>query len=260
MTYVPAVLGSLMCSGFLLGYLVYRARRRAAGTPAAPLRRAPTLLVTQDLMDYVYWLVTPVERALVASGTSPHTLTSVGLALSVAAGTAVAYGSFIAAGVLYLSSGILDVLDGRVARRSGRSSKAGALFDSVCDRWGEFAVLAGLAFALRVHNVGLAAVLLATAGSQMVSYTRARAEGLGVSLSVGLMQRSERIVLVGLGLIAAGVAATIGREILTATLLVVGGMSSITAVRRLFLGWRALDRQAQEEAAAATRKGNESHP
>jgi CDP-diacylglycerol--glycerol-3-phosphate 3-phosphatidyltransferase len=247
MTYLPAVLGSAMCSLFLVGYFVFRARRRAAGTPPTVLRRAPTLLVSQDLMDYVYWLCAPVERALVASGTSPHALTTLGLALSAAAGLSAGYGSFTAAGILYLSSGILDVLDGRVARRSGRSSRSGALFDSVCDRWGEFAILAGLAFALRVHNTGLASVLLATAGSQMVSYTRARAEGLGVSLSVGLMQRSERIVLVGLGLLAAGAFATVGREILTATLLVVGGMSSITAVRRLYLGWSALAKQDAEE-------------
>lgn len=249
MTYLPAVLASVICSAFFLGYVVFRVRRRAAGLKPSVLRRAPTLLVTQDLMDYVYWLSTPVERALVASGTSPHALTTLGLVLSVAAGLAAGFGSFAAAGVLYLVAGVLDVLDGRVARRSGRSSKAGALFDSVCDRWGEFAILAGLAFALRQHNTGLFAVLLTTAGSQMVSYTRARAEGLGVSLSVGLMQRSERIVLVGLGLLAAGAAATVGREILTATLLVVGGMSSITAVRRLFLGWDALARQepADEE-------------
>jgi CDP-diacylglycerol--glycerol-3-phosphate 3-phosphatidyltransferase len=209
-------------------------------------------------MDYVYWLTGPVERALVASGTSPHALTTLGVALSAGAGLAAGYGAFTTAGVLYLVSGILDVLDGRVARRAGRASRAGALFDSVCDRWGEFAILAGLAFALRQHNTGLASVLLATAGSQMVSYTRARAEGLGVSLSVGLMQRSERIVLVGLGLLAAGAFATVGREILTATLLVVGGMSSITAVRRLYLGWSALvtkEREENEESEAASKRG-----
>jgi CDP-diacylglycerol--glycerol-3-phosphate 3-phosphatidyltransferase len=253
MTYLPAVLGAVM-SAFLLGYVVFRVKRRAAGQQPTVLRRAPTLLVSRDLMDYVYWLVTPVERALVASGTSPHALTTLGLVLSVAAGLAAGYGSFTTAGVLYLTGGILDVLDGRVARRAGRSTKAGALFDSVCDRWGEFAILAGLAFALRQHNTGLASVLLATAGSQMVSYTRARAEGLGVSLSVGLMQRSERIVLVGLGLLAAGAFATVGREILTATLLVVGGMSSITALRRLYLGSAALAKQESDPVAPTAQK------
>jgi CDP-diacylglycerol--glycerol-3-phosphate 3-phosphatidyltransferase len=238
MTVLPVlVLGTLFT--FLVGYAVFR-RRRALGAEAVVARRAPTAFVTQGLMEYVYWLVAPAERALVASGVSPNLLTIAGLVVSIAAGAFAAGKDFALAGSLYFLGGALDVLDGRVARRAGRSSAAGALLDSVCDRWGEFVVMGGIGFAVRNDAVALAGVLLTIAGSQMVSYTRARAEALGVSLAIGLMQRSERVVLIGLGLVVAGGAEAFGARaplsVLTATLVFVGTLSTFTAIRRLFIG------------------------
>src|SRR5262245_43460526 len=171
--------------GFLGGYAAFR-RRRLPRMDAATIRRAPTAFVTQGLMEYVYWLVGPAERALVTSGVSPAFLTLAGLAASIAAGAFAGLEHFATAGTLYFVGGALDVLDGRVARRAGRSSPSGALLDSVCDRWGELAVMAGIAFAARHDALAFAGALLTIAGSQMVSYTRARAEALGVTLAVGL--------------------------------------------------------------------------
>lgn len=226
MTAAPLLVLATFAS-FLLGLAVFRRRRTGA-----------------RLTEYVYWLVGPAERALAAGGISPDALTLAGLLLSIAAGAFAAGGLFAAAGIVYVSGGVLDILDGRVARRSGRSTRAGALLDSVCDRWGEFVVLGGIAHAVRGEGVALAGVLLCTAGSQMVSYTRARAEALGVSLAVGLMQRSERIVTVGLGLVIAGAVAGWGpnasRIVLTMTVYGVGVMSTVTAVHRLFAGSGAL--------------------
>ena len=103
---------------------------------------------------------------------------------------------------LFTSAGILDVLDGRLARLSGQQTAAGALFDSVSDRWGEVFVFAGYAWLLR-DTAWLLAVIAAMGASMMVSYTRARAEGLGVTGAGGVMQRAERVALVAAGTLIA---------------------------------------------------------
>jgi phosphatidylglycerophosphate synthase len=245
MTAFPALtaLGATVVC-FFLGYGLFRRWALSPSGSPETRRRAPTALVSQGLMEYVYWLVGPFERALASSGATPRALTLIGLALSAVAGVFAGVESYAAAGFFYLAGGVLDILDGRVARRSGQSSPAGALLDSVCDRWAEFAVLGGIAFAERDEPAALIGVLLATAGSQMVSYTRARAEALGVSLAIGLMQRSERIVLVGLGLLVAGgvgdVSPNAASAVLTGVLLFVGALSSVTAIRRLMIGMAAL--------------------
>ncbi|HKA89815.1 MAG TPA: CDP-alcohol phosphatidyltransferase family protein, partial [Haliangiales bacterium] len=236
----------VVAASFFLGYAFYRQSSRKDGRAGATgaSRRAPSALVTHGLMEYVYWLLTPVERALLYLGATPKALTLAGLALCAAAGAFAAASAVAAAGVFYLAGGILDILDGRVARSSGKATRAGALLDSVCDRWAEFLVLGGIAFALRADAFGMIAVLVATAGSQMVSYTRARAEALGVSLAVGLMQRSERIILVGLGLLVAGAVDHVGPQastgVLTLVLMFVGATSLVTAIRRLVIAMDAI--------------------
>jgi CDP-diacylglycerol--glycerol-3-phosphate 3-phosphatidyltransferase len=250
---LPGLTAIIAAAGaFLFGYALHRRwiRKHALSGVAAPQRRVPTALVTPGLMQYVYWLLAPVERALVGIGMSPAALTLVGLALSAAAGVFAAVGAFGAAGVLYLASGALDVLDGRVARSSKRDTPAGALLDSVCDRWAEFATLGGIAFSLRSNPSGVVAVLLATAGSQMVSYTRARAEALGASPALGLMQRSERIVICGIGLLVAGAVDGVGPRaaagVLTLVLFAVGFISVATAIRRLVVAMAAVSARRTE--------------
>jgi phosphatidylglycerophosphate synthase len=181
------------------------------------------------------------------------------LLLCAVTGLVVALGELPSAVALYAIAGILDVLDGRLARLSGKQTKSGALLDSVCDRWGELFALTGYAWLLR-GSPWLVASLGAIGGSMMVSYTRARGEGLGVQVSGGIMQRAERVVLVALGtLVAAWFAASpdaIGAvtappmdSILGVTLALCGAASCATAVNRFLIAYRALRPPAVELAS-----------
>ena len=139
----------------------------------------------------------PWVNALVRLKVSPNAITSLSLALSLAAGVAVAMGRFALGGWLYVGAGLCDFLDRSVARRSGRATRGGAVLDSVRDRYIESAVLVGLAWFYRDSWV-LAPVLAALTGSLLVPCVRARGEAIGARLSdVGFMQRPERVVILG---------------------------------------------------------------
>ena len=153
--------------------------------------------------------------------------------------------SFRAGGWLYLGAGICDVLDGRVARHTGTASARGAAIDSVLDRYSDAAVLAGVAWFVRGSWL-LVFPLLALIGGFLVSYVRARGEGLGVSVKVGLMQRAERVVIIGLALAISPVVESLAPTIRAASLVIaavaiVGVMTQVTALRRLAYLLRALD-------------------
>lgn len=197
------------------------------------------------LTRYIVWLLGPIERALIASRVSPNIITALSLAACAGAGVAIALGNLATGAWLYVAGGILDLLDGRLARALNVQTQAGALFDSVADRWAELAFFTGLAWYLR-DGAWLFAVMGAAGGSFMVSYTRARGEGLGVELKVGAMQRAERIVLVSIGtLIAAWMAAAPETAEFAApsagiALAVCGVLSAATAMGRWIEGYRAL--------------------
>jgi len=191
---------------------------------------------------FLLWLIGPVERLLVGR-VSPNLITSISLLLCALTGVAAAIGRLDAAIWLYVLAGILDVLDGRLARLGNQQTPAGALFDSVSDRWGELFVFAGFAWYLH-DSPWMLAVILCIAGSMMVSYTRARAEGLGLDASGGVMQRAERIVLVALGTLAA--AWYDADAILGGTMLLCGAASSATAVNRWINAARQLTRKSAE--------------
>ncbi len=188
---------------------------------------------------FLVWFVSPLERLLLGR-VSANVITFVSLVLCAVAGIAVALDHLAGAVWIYVFAGICDVLDGRLARRTGTQTPAGALFDSVCDRWGELFVFAGYGWFLR-DTTWLLAVFAALGGSMMVSYTRARAEGLGIQLPGGIMQRAERIVVVTGGtLIAAWVGDDRVVAILGITMLVCGAASSATALARFVVGYRKL--------------------
>ena len=205
---------------------------------------------------YLIWLIAPIERLFVASRVSPNALTLTSLVACGAAGIAVATHHLASATWLYVFAGILDMLDGRLARATNRQSVAGAFLDSVLDRWGELLVFAGFAWFLH-DSPWLFALMLAIAGSMMVSYTRARGEALGLKLDGGIMQRAERIVLVSLGtLISAWFYAVpetraYGPHIIGVALLVVGVGSSVTAINRLLEGHAQLRAREGEPPKAA---------
>lgn len=169
------------------------------------------------LQQVIYKVINPVVRFLVRIGFTPNAVTTVGLALNVGVAVIFVMGaeegnrgdlSYVGwAGALTLFAGLFDMLDGQVARLGNMSSSFGALYDSVLDRYSELVMFLGICYYLIGHHYFLSSLFafVALIGSMMVSYIRARAEGLGVECKGGLMQRPERVVLVGVSAIACGI-------------------------------------------------------
>jgi CDP-diacylglycerol--glycerol-3-phosphate 3-phosphatidyltransferase len=181
--------------------------------------------------------IEPLVDALLAAGVRADVVTGLQLAMSVISGAAYAHGWLFTAGWLLLAAGTLDVLDGSMARKGGAASARGAFVDSVVDRYGEFAVFIGLAIHFR-EGWPLWAVLAALFGAFMVSYTRARGEGLGVQCATGFLQRAERYVTIGggslIGTLAAHLACTasVAYGVLVTAIVAVALLANATALQR----------------------------
>lgn len=145
----------------------------------------------------------PIVAIFVALGVTPNMITVAGLLGSIAAAVAIANDQLVVGGILVLVFGGLDMFDGAVARATGQATPFGALFDSVLDRLGEAVVLGGiLVYELdRGNDEEVILTFAAVVGSILVSYVRARAEGLDVEMTSGLLTRPERIILTGAALI-----------------------------------------------------------
>jgi CDP-diacylglycerol--glycerol-3-phosphate 3-phosphatidyltransferase len=248
----------LLLATFCLAFAVYCALCAVGRAPAIEHVKHNQIF-GPFFARFLVWLIGPLERLLIGR-VSPNVITAASLLLCGITGAAVALGHLPGAVWLYAFAGILDVLDGRLARLANQQTPAGALFDSVSDRWGELFVFAGYVCFLS-DSPWLLAVMSAIGGSMMVSYTRARAEGLGVSLSGGVMQRAERIVVVAGGtLIAAWYGgdldtASLAEPIIGVTMLICGVGATATAVTRWIVAYRELTRRyearAQPELIAA---------
>jgi phosphatidylglycerophosphate synthase len=146
----------------------------------------------KDLKSKGKKLLEPLVNILVKLHIHPHILSITGLLLSVAVGFLFAKGFFFEAGLLLLFAGLFDVLDGEVARKSGLGSSFGALLDSTLDRFSEFFVFGGLLYYYHNSIASFILLYLALFSSLMVSYLRARGEGLGASVRAGPMDRTGR--------------------------------------------------------------------
>lgn len=164
-------------------------------------------------------------------GLGPFSATAAGLLLTAAAAACVWNGNYFAGAGLLIAGSILDAVDGELARKKGVVSKAGAVFDSSCDRIGELLVFGAMLSGEAGAEYGslLYLVPAAIGGSYMVSYVRARAEGLNLSCSVGIFTRTERLVLLIAGLVAAGIW---GGYAIVVMLAVLSAGTWITAVQR----------------------------
>jgi CDP-diacylglycerol--glycerol-3-phosphate 3-phosphatidyltransferase len=179
----------------------------------------------------------PLARALLRAGVSPDAVTVAGtLGVLVGAGLAT-QGWFIPAVVVVTLSALTDVVDGTMARILGRTSRFGALLDSTMDRVADGAVFAAVAYWLAVtgDRWGFVAALICLVAGQLVSYVKARAEGLGMTCDVGLIERFERLVIVGIGGLLVGVGVEWG---LTAVLWLLAALSVHTAVQRVMYVYR----------------------
>jgi len=146
--------------------------------------------------EWWFWTTDPIVRLFVKLKISPNKITVLGVCISLIAAVLFAYGWFGYAGWMMIFGASFDMFDGRVARITGKSTRSGAFFDSVTDRFSEAICFLGLA--IYFHNSWMMVfVILALVGSSLVSYTRARGEGFGVSCKVGSMQRPERITYLG---------------------------------------------------------------
>jgi len=186
---------------------------------------AAWISITLGLADRFSWF-------LVRFKVSPNILTVLGLLSGAAVGLLYAAEHPGLAAAFIIVCGTFDILDGRVAKNADRKSLFGAILDSSLDRYAEFFIYAGLAYHFR-QGWGLWLMFSAFLGSTMVSYTRARAEGLGVDCQVGIMQRAERLVLLFLGTAAGIVFRVINPAILT-VMVFIAVISNFTAIQRIF--------------------------
>ena len=191
---------------------------------------------------WYYSNLDPFERLFADHGVRPIAITYAQIAASLLTALAYAMGLIYTAGFLVLFTGTLDILDGKVARRTNGDSRRGAFLDSVIDRYAEFFGFVGL-IVFFGSGWRVWASLFAVLGGIMVSYTRARAEGLGVRCEVGLLQRPERFVILGFGSIFSSIAVHLwggDNELLAATILLLAVLSNITAIQRIVYVSRAL--------------------
>jgi phosphatidylglycerophosphate synthase len=242
-----------------LGLFSLRARWVGIAVDAEVASRPASKLLGRYLRHYIMWVLGPWERALVRWRVTPNALTFSSFVVACAAAVFFAVGNFGAGGWLYLLTGILDILDGRIARATGMVTKGGAFFDSVMDRYAELVVFGGLAVYYR-NSWALFVALIAAVGSVMVSYTRARGEALGVQVNIGTMQRPERLFYLGVISGLAPIVETLfGHGTLPPFVPVVvalgllGASANVTAVRRILHTLARLDGRnlVRDESAEA---------
>jgi CDP-diacylglycerol---glycerol-3-phosphate 3-phosphatidyltransferase len=188
-------------------------------------------MLTRWIGEGARWLLVRIVALVAATGINPNTLTFLGLIVNFAAAVFFARGEFRVGALIIFFAAFLDMLDGQVARREQRVTAFGAFFDSTLDRYADMALYMGLLVYYAVNGrssyVVLAAV--ATAGSVMVSYSRARAESLIPSCKVGFMERPERLVLLIMGGLFYRMAPA---------LWVISVVSTLTVIHRIVFTWQ----------------------
>src|SRR6185312_6315602 len=229
----------------------------------------------EKLQKIIYKIINPFVRMLIKIGVTPNVVTIIGFLLNMGVAAIFITGaeegnradlSYVGwAGALILFAGLFDMLDGQVARLGNMSSSFGALYDSVLDRYSESIMFLGICFYLIAHHYFLSSLFafIALIGSMMVSYTRARSEGLGIENKGGLMQRPERVILTGVSALACGITAHfIGGDykyfipgikyhvfetmsVFTIPITVMAVLTNITAIKRLFAAKEALEKNGK---------------
>jgi CDP-diacylglycerol--glycerol-3-phosphate 3-phosphatidyltransferase len=205
-------------------------------------------IISQRNRERYFKIVGPVADLFARAGIHPNVLSIAGLLLSIAAGLIYCHGSFFWAAWVVVLAGICDTLDGSIAMQTNKKSDFGAFFDSTLDRYSDMFLFIGLAYyfagghpfltslqtggAPEVSPWTVAAIIFAIAGSFMVSYTRARAEGLGMECKAGMMQRPERITLLVIGSLLGAIPA-IGLLLLKLVLLALAISTNLTAAYRI---------------------------
>jgi len=176
-------------------------------------------LLNQKLINGFLSLIEPLEKVLVSWKVHPHVITGAGLLISILTAFLFVKGHFLLAGIMVILTGVCDVLDGKLARATNQISKYGALIDSTIDFRSESSYIHAL-------------IILAIAGSFLVSYTRARAEGLGIECKIGIMQRPERMTFLAAGGILGSIPYT-RHFMMIFFLWVIAILANVTVVQRI---------------------------
>jgi CDP-diacylglycerol--glycerol-3-phosphate 3-phosphatidyltransferase len=230
-------------------------------------------LTRSKVQQSIYKIIDPLVKGLIKVGLTPNAVTTIGLVLNIGVAIIFIIGaeegnrgdlSYVGwAGALVLFAGLFDMLDGQVARLGNMSSTFGALYDSVLDRYSEMVMFLGICYYLVGHHYFISSLFafIALIGSMMVSYTRARSEGLGIQNKGGLMQRPERVILVGVSAIACGLTANViggnyklyitgvpfhvfeTMTIFTLPIMAMALLTNFTAIKRLRDAKKALDKK-----------------
>jgi CDP-diacylglycerol---glycerol-3-phosphate 3-phosphatidyltransferase len=214
--------------------------------------------IPKHVQDRFVKMLAPVFEPFIRRRVDPNYITTVGFLVTISAGIAFFMGHTRIAGALVLLGGFIDIIDGQVARATGQSSVFGSFYDSTLDRVSEIVVFLGI---FSLYGGGhpdfdypwmVYTVALAMAGSLMVSYTRARAEALGLDCNVGMMQRLERVVLIGAAALVFGGA--FEGAVLTGVLIIMAALTNFTAFQRIVWVYRHTAVEAQPDPVEPSRR------
>ena len=194
------------------------------------------------LQKVIYYLINPLIKGMIKIGITPNFITTTGFILNLFATGLMIYAAIYApyntniigyAGGVIIFAGLFDMMDGRLARLGNMQSTFGALWDSTLDRYSELFTLFGIQFYLLANQWIYSGIItfLAIIGSIMVSYVRARGEGLGIDVKVGFMQRPERVVVTAIGAIVCGVCNSLWG--LSVPMILIALLANITAFWRI---------------------------
>jgi CDP-diacylglycerol--glycerol-3-phosphate 3-phosphatidyltransferase len=188
-------------------------------------------MLSDVVRKYSRIFLEPLARFISRTGISPNVITVIGFLLMVGVAYVLARGYLVLGGLLIIAAALFDAIDGTLARMMGRTSRFGAFLDSTLDRFSEAIIFLGLFIYLigQDQKIELILIYATVVGSMMVSYARARAEGIGVPLKDGLFTRFERIFILVVGLLF---------NQLTLALWVLAIFTNFTAIQRMYLVWR----------------------
>ncbi|HVH66218.1 MAG TPA: CDP-alcohol phosphatidyltransferase family protein [Candidatus Acidoferrum sp.] len=210
-------------------------------------------MFTQKFQAWVRRWAERVVGSFRDSPITPNMLTLFGLFITAVGALLVAVGQLLIGGIVLAFAGFFDIFDGALARASGKVYRYGAFLDSTVDRYSEGVVYLGILIYFLNHHDGLRPiiVLIALAGSYLVSYVRARAQSLGFTCDVGILARPERVVIIVAGLILESVPVLARFEPLTIALVILAVGTNFTAVQRIWVVWQQNRAELQATRAAS---------
>ena len=247
---LPIVILNTVFGISIIAFLIAR-KKRNMQPPEYLTSRHTSRILSMSLKHWWLWQIEPLVKLLIRFGFTPNIITLTGFLIGGVAAFIFARGWFGYAGWVLFLGATFDMFDGLVARSTGQISRSGALFDSVMDRFTEGIVFLGLAYYFRETWWMVAVIIVAIIGSMIVSYARARGEGVGVQVKIGMMQRPERIVYLGVASIFEPLTTPLSLYfsdhpfpfLPIAALCFIALMSNITGIYRMLYVMRILDRE-----------------